>query len=227
MFITRTKAASWLSKQLFSTFSPLLKPLLWGEIALWLCARPNPCTISTITYKIIVYAPAERPDQARYTFPISTLLMFSVGVPVCQAQSRILSLGNQIVCHNTFYSSKNMVLGKMWFSGRNDTFWYIHRHPNQLNADNFPWQNFFSKVPVLWKQALYITRPDGNSSAAACLLWPPLLAAACPPAWLWDRAWGGGKFKFCPPYKSSNLLNTGGLEDYPQHKCILRSPLFG
>ncbi len=40
-------------------------------------ARPLPFTISTITYKVVVYAPAERADT--YTSPISTLpYMYSV-----------------------------------------------------------------------------------------------------------------------------------------------------
>jgi hypothetical protein len=51
-------------------------------------------------------------------------------------------------------------------------------------------KNFFQKCRFYGNRPC--TRSDGNSSAAACLLWPPLLAAACLPARLWDRAGGGG-----------------------------------
>ncbi len=116
-----------------------------------------------------------------------------MGVPVCQAQSRILGLGNQKVCHNT-YSSKNMVLEKMWFTGRNDTFWYIQRHPNLLNTGNFPWQIFFQKCRFYGNRPC--TRSDGNSAGLllySCL--PALTPTACsclPPGLIVGQSWGGG-----------------------------------
>jgi hypothetical protein len=49
-----------------------ISPVLWG----WGDARPSPFTISTITYKVVGYAPAER----AYTIPLSLLYLYMYSV---------------------------------------------------------------------------------------------------------------------------------------------------
>jgi hypothetical protein len=94
--------------------------------------------------------------------------MFSVGVPVCQAQSRILVLGNKKVCHNTFTAAKIWLYGKCDFQAGMipfDTFTDTHIHSMPTISHG---KIYFQKCRFYGNRPC--TRSDGNSSAAACLL---------------------------------------------------------